>query len=57
VLHNSELSFKGEAGSLFLQQTVLVRVPIVVIADAAYPLRAGLMKPYINTGSLSAEKH
>ena len=59
VLHNSELFSKAESGNLFPQQTVLiggVRIPIVIIADAAYPLKPWLMKPYINTGSLSAQQ-
>jgi hypothetical protein len=59
VLQNSEVYAMGESGNLFPQQIVLmggVRVPIVVIGDAAYPLKPWLMKPYINTGSLSTEK-
>ena len=59
VLQNSELYAKGESGNLFPQQSVVmggVRVPVVIIGDAAYPLKPWLMKPYINSGSLSVEK-
>ena len=59
VLHNSELFSKAESGNLFPQQTVLiggVRVPVLIIANAAYPLKPWLMKPYINNGSLSAQQ-
>ena len=59
VLHNSELFSKAESGSLFPQHTVLIggaRVPIVILGDAAYPLKPWLMKPYINTGSLTAQQ-
>jgi hypothetical protein len=64
-VHNSRvyiaelLYAKGESGNLFPQHTLLmggVRVPIVVIGDAAYPLKPWLMKSYINTGSLSTEE-
>ena len=60
VFHNSDLFAKGECGSLFPQQTILmggVRVHIVIVGDAAFPLRPWLMKPYMNTGSLSTPKN
>ena len=59
VLHNSQLYTKGERGDLFEDRTAIInatRVPVVVLRDPAYPLWRWLMKPFINTGSLSTEQ-
>ena len=59
VLHNSQLYTKGERGDLFEDRTAITnatRVPVVVLRDPAYPLQLWLMKPFINTGSLSTEQ-
>ena len=59
VLHNSELFSKGESGSLFRQNSMLMcgtSAPVVILGDPVYLLRPWLMKPYINDGHLTAEK-
>ena len=59
VFQNSELFSRGESGTLFPENRMLINginVPVVIIGDPAYPLRPWLMKPYVNTGNLSLDK-
>ena len=59
VFHNSGVFLKGERGDLFEDRLAImnnVRVPVIVLGDPAYPLLPWLMKPFINSGSLTPEQ-
>ena len=60
VFSNSKIFAKGMEGTLFPENKAImingVRVPLCIIADAAYPLLSWVMKPFPDNGKLSAEK-
>ena len=57
VLANSPLYGFGQSGTLFPPDKTEVingvRIPVVIIGDATYPLLEWLMKPYADNGRLS----
>ena len=56
VFTNSELFEKAQAGTLLPSSPRFihgVNVPLVILADPAYPLLPWLMKPYVQHGNLS----
>ena len=58
ILSNSEVYFKGEAGTLAPHHTRIfsgVPVPVVILGDPGYPLLPWLLKPYSGVG-LSAKQ-
>ena len=61
VFGNSGLYYKGETNDLFPQKTKKlvcpskeIAMPIVLLVDAAYPLRSWILKPYTNRANLTA---
>ena len=60
VFSNSSMYEKGMSGRLFSAHNSKyihgVKVPVVIIADAAYPLLSWVMKPFPDNGKLSVEK-
>ena len=61
VFGNSELYYKGETNDLFPQKAKKLVCPgkeiamrIVLLVDAAYPLKIWLLKPYTNRANLTA---
>ena len=60
VFSNSSVFTKGQNGSLFPadRSKVIngVKVPVIIIADAAYPLLPWIMKPFPDNGNLPRDK-
>ena len=60
VFANSLLFKKGMSGVLFpaskRKKINNINIPLVPVADAAYPLRPWVMRPYQDAGNLSAER-
>ena len=60
VFANSTIFKKGEAGNLFPETRAKkingVKIPVMIIADAAYPLLNWVQKPFPDHGTLSREK-
>ena len=60
VFGNSTLYHKGQNGSLFpasmAKEINGVNVPLLILADGAYPLLPWVMKPFPDNGALDAEK-
>ena len=64
VFGNSELFLKGERNDLFpnwpkklISPAKEPSIPIVLLGDAAYPLKAWLLKPYTHQANLTAAQH
>ncbi|XP_038053730.1 protein ANTAGONIST OF LIKE HETEROCHROMATIN PROTEIN 1-like [Patiria miniata] len=58
VFANSSIFQLGEAGQLFPPTTRMIEgvvVPIVILADSAYPLLPWVMKPYLDNGALTRD--
>ena len=60
VFANSAIFNNGEASKLFPETKAKeingVRIPVIIIADAAYPLLNWVQKPFPDHGNLSQEK-
>ena len=60
VFSNSKIYRQSVEGNLFPTSKAKVingvKVPLCIIADAAYPLLSWVMKPFLDNGNLSADK-